>query len=155
VRSVVAILVVVLSARVAVCGDYLLVIANDRDSACVKRLPRIALTIRSGADVAEELGRYFRGADESSTLVSMFPNGHFRFCGRGERGAMYEALLDAASLSAPRHEEQLYLLMDYLATRRFIAAIDRRLAAPAIGPPVRARMERMRARGLSALGEGS
>ena len=148
-------LVLVLGARAATCGDYLFVIANDRDDACVKALPRIALTIRSGAEVAAELGRYFSGADESSTLVSVFPNGHFRFCGHSERGAVYEALLDAASLTKPRHEEQLYVLMDYLATRRFISAIDRRLAAPAIGAAVRSRLERMRARGVSALGEGS
>ena len=115
-------------------GEYFMWITNDPNAPCGKKkaVPgSTGWTIRSGSEVAEELSSYFKGDAESSTLVDWFPDGHFAFCGRDERAAVYEAILDAASLPGLRHEDKLRAVVPYVASRQLLDAIDRRLAAPA------------------------
>ena len=152
-KTVAATICVLLVCGLADAGDYMFQISNDPSAPCGKGQPppKPHWTIRSGPQVAAELMDYFSGRDDSSTLVHTFPHGHFQFCGRAERSNVYDALLDAASLSDLRHEKDLIAVVPYLASRQFITAMDERLARANLTAVVRTRIRRMRLAATEAL----
>jgi hypothetical protein len=152
-RAVVATIGLSLGFRIAYAGDYMFQISNDPSAPCGKGQPppNPRWTIRSGPEVAADLTRYFGGQSESSALVKIYPNGHFRFCGQAERSAVYEALLDAASSPDLRHEKQLLAMVPYLASRQFVSAMDRRLANTDATSLSKKRIRQMRADAAESL----
>jgi hypothetical protein len=150
---VVAAACALLTCGITHAGDYMFQIANDPSAPCGKGQtpPKPYWTIRSGPQVAAELMDYFTGRNDSSTLVHKFPNGHFQFCGRAERSNVYDALLDAASVSELRHEKDLIAIVPYLASRQFVDAMDHRLAKADMTAVAQTRIRRMRLVAAEAL----
>ena len=106
-------------------------------------------TVRSGVDVATDIRRYFRGEDLDA--YAWFRDGHFRFCGRGERATVSEALFDVAGQAVVAHEDELFSMVGFLATRRFTVDLSERIKGVR-DPVARRRLERMKAEAESALG---
>ncbi len=150
-RNVAAAVLVMTAAAPVWAGEYLLVITDHPEQPCgageargeVLLPSQSRWTVRSGADVAADVARYFRGDDTKDILV-WFRDGHFRFCGHRERAAVYEALLDAAGLSSMHHERELCALMAYLASGQLRNAIDARLAHLPRDSVATQRLQRMR-----------
>jgi len=149
VRRVLALGLLVLSSGVVSGGEYLLVISDHPDLPCAKSGGRPLVpsqtnwTVRTGSQVASRLSEYFRG-DTLDDAYLMFRDGHFVFCGHGERATVHQALVDAAALSALHHEEALYDIAWLLASRQLRTALDQGLTKAGKNKVERRRLLRMK-----------
>ena len=149
VRRVLALGLLVLSSGVVSGGEYLLVISDHPDLPCGKSGGRPLVpsqttwTVRTGSQVASRLSEYFRG-DTPDDAYLMFRDGHFVFCGHGERATVHQALVDAAALSALHHEDALYDIAWLLASRQLRTALDQGLTKAGKDTVERRRLLRMK-----------
>ena len=127
-------------------GDYLVQIANDPTAVCGKtgKPPLPHWPVRTGAEVAADITRYFRGENDSPALLARFANGHFIFCGREERGEVNAALIAVARNHSVQKEKELYGLLRYLGSSLFVSQAEEALEAPGLSPTTRKRLERMK-----------
>jgi hypothetical protein len=142
-RLIAGTLVLMACSQVAPAGDSLLLITNHPEQAC-GNANAPAVTKRTGKEVAASLAGYFAG-DPNGEGASWFSNGHFRFCGREERGDVYSALVNAALPVTVRHEAELIDLVGLIASSQLRGAIDKALADTGTEATARRRLERMRA----------
>ncbi len=139
---------------VALAGDYTLWVAEGTVPDC---LPPVAghgnwnEPVDSGAEVAADLMRYFRGErPHIRILQAAFGNAHVQFCGSHERLTVYRALITAAKLPHLAHERDLYDYAYMLGSAELLPMISRAREEPGLTPRESKRLDRL----LAATKEG-